>query len=117
LDQRNKRRREIAQKYKEHINSSFVHPAEREGAYHVYHLYTLRHKERDRIIRLLKERGIDARVYYSYLLNELRNAEHLPVDRAKLFKEEVFSIPVHPYLTEEEVDFIIETLKAVEVPV
>jgi perosamine synthetase len=117
LDQRNKRRREIAQKYREHINSSFVHPAEREGAYHVYHLYTLRHKERDRIIKLLKERGIDARVYYSYLLNELRNAEHLPVDRAKVFKEEVFSIPVHPYLTDEEVDFIIETLKAVEVPV
>jgi dTDP-4-amino-4,6-dideoxygalactose transaminase len=39
------------------------------------------------------------------------------VDRAKAFKEEVFSIPVHPYLTDEEVDFIIETLKAVEVPV
>jgi perosamine synthetase len=117
LDQRNKRRREIAQKYREHINSAFVHPAEREGAYHVYHLYTLRHKERDCIIKLLKERGIDARVYYSYLLNELRSAEHLPLDRAKVFKEEVFSIPVHPYLTDEEVDFIIETLKAVEVPV
>ncbi|WP_448587645.1 DegT/DnrJ/EryC1/StrS family aminotransferase [Thermocrinis sp.] len=115
LDKRNQKRREIAKRYAESINSGFVHPSEREGAYHVYHLYTLRHKERERIIALLKERGIDARVYYNYLLNELRGAEHLPLTKAERFKKEVFSIPVHPYLTEEEVETIIEGLKAVEV--
>ncbi|WP_333785013.1 DegT/DnrJ/EryC1/StrS family aminotransferase [Thermocrinis sp.] len=115
LDERNRRRREIAKRYSESINSNFIHPSEREGAYHVYHLYTLRHKERNRIISLLKENGIDARVYYSYLLNELRGAEHLPLTNAERFKKEVFSIPVHPYLTEEEVEKIIHSLKAVEV--
>ena len=115
LDERNRRRREIAKRYSESINSSFIHPTEREGAYHVYHLYTLRHKERDRIISLLKENGIDARVYYSYLLSELRGAEHLPLTNAERFRKEVFSIPVNPYLTEEEVEKIIHSLKAVEV--
>ena len=58
----------------------------------------------------LKEKGIDARVYYPYLLHELRGAEHLPTPKAESFKKEVFSIPVHPYLMEEEVNFIIDSL-------
>ncbi|MFN7065510.1 MAG: DegT/DnrJ/EryC1/StrS family aminotransferase [Aquificaceae bacterium] len=110
LEKNNQRRREIAQKYMQYLNGSFVHPKEREGAYHVYHLYTLRHPQRDGIVAYLKERGIDARVYYSYLLHGLRGAEHLPTPRAERFKGEVFSIPVHPYLTEENTDYIIESL-------
>lgn len=115
LEERNERRRKIAQKYTQHFNASLITPAERDGAHHVYHLYTLRHHERDRIIKHLKERGIDARVYYTYLLNEIRNVESLPLEKASLFKNEVFSIPVHPYLTDEEVSYIIQSvLSAVE---
>ncbi|MGC8852601.1 MAG: DegT/DnrJ/EryC1/StrS family aminotransferase, partial [Hydrogenobacter sp.] len=110
LDERNKRRRDTAQRYNEHFNGSLVIPLEREYAYHVYHLYTLRHPERDRIIKYLKDMGIDARVYYTYLLNEIRNADHMPLDRAELFRKEVFSIPVHPYLTDEEINYIIEAV-------
>lgn len=108
LDERNKRRRDIAQKYNEHFNGSLTAPTERPNAYHVYHLYTLRHQERDRIIKHLREMGIDARVYYSYLLSEIRNVDHLPLDRAERFRKEVFSIPVHPYLTEDEINYVIE---------
>ena len=110
VEENNRRRREIALKYKKYLNGSFVHPEEREKAYHVYHLYTLRHPERDKIVESLKEKGIDARVYYPYLLHELRGAEHLPTPKAESFKKEVFSIPVHPYLMEEEVNFIIDSL-------
>ncbi|MFN3946861.1 MAG: DegT/DnrJ/EryC1/StrS family aminotransferase [Aquificaceae bacterium] len=112
LEENNKKRREIAQKYRQYLNGGFVHPEEREGAYHVYHLYTLRHPDRDQIVAYLRERGIDARVYYPYLLHQLRGAEHLPTPRAEKFKQEVFSIPVHPYLTEEDTNTIIESLLA-----
>lgn len=110
LDENNIKRREIAQRYKQSLNGCFVHPEEREGSYHVYHLYTLRHPNRDKVVAYLKDRNIDARIYYPYLLHELRNAEHLPTPRAEKFRKEVFSIPVHPYLTEEEIDTIIEAL-------
>lgn len=110
VEENNRRRREIALKYKQSLNGVFTHPEERKEAYHVYHLYTLRHPERDRIVEGLKEKGIDARVYYPYLLHELRGAEHLPTPRAESFKREVFSIPVHPHLTEEEVNFVIDSL-------
>ncbi len=110
LEEHNQKRRENASKYMRSLNGGFVHPVEREGAYHVYHLYTLRHPNRDAIVEKLKEKGVDARVYYSYLLHQLRGAEHLPTPMAEKFRKEVFSIPVHPYLTEEEVSFIAEAL-------
>ncbi len=112
LDRRNERRREIAQTYSRALSELYQTPKERDGSYHVYHLYTLRHPERDRIVQALKEAGIDARVYYTYLLNELRNAEYISVERARRFKREVFSIPVHPYLTDDEVSYVVERLKA-----
>ncbi|MCS7171749.1 MAG: DegT/DnrJ/EryC1/StrS family aminotransferase [Aquificaceae bacterium] len=110
LEANNLRRREIASKYMQSLNGGFIHPSEREGAYHVYHLYTLRHPQRDLILERLKARGIDGRVYYPYLLNEIRGAESLPLPKAERFRREVFSVPVHPYLTDKEVDFIVEVL-------
>ncbi len=110
LHERNERRRETARKYSEALKEFFDVPREREGSYHVYHLYTLRHPERDRIIEVLRDKGIDARVYYTYLLHELRDSEHLPTPRAEKFRREVFSIPVHPFLTDEQVEFILDSV-------
>jgi dTDP-4-amino-4,6-dideoxygalactose transaminase len=110
LEDRNSRRREIASKYSEAFSDKLIIPKEREGSKHVYHIYTLRHRERDSIVKKLKDKGIDARVYYPYLLHELRNAQHLPTPRAESFRKEVFSIPVHPYLSEAQVDFIIDSI-------
>ncbi len=112
LDLGNERRREIANRYMQSLNGGFLHPVEREGAYHVYHLYTLRHPNRDSIVENLKKRNIDARIYYPYLLHELRGAEHLPTPNADIFRKEVFSIPVHPYLSEEDINLIVESLLA-----
>lgn len=110
LPERNERRKDIAKRYSEAFREHFEIPRERPQSFHVYHLYTLRHSERDRIVEELKVKGIDGRVYYTYLLHELRNSEHFPTPSAERFRKEVFSIPVHPYLTDEQVDYIIENV-------
>ena len=110
LPQRNERRREIAKTYYSRLEGIFELPKERPDSYHVYHLYTLRYPEREKVLERLKEKGVDARVYYTYLLHELRGSEHLPTPNAEKFRKEVFSIPVHPYLSDEEVDLICGTL-------
>ncbi len=113
LKERNRRRREIAQIYTEYLKENFVTPSQRKDSYHVYHLYTLRHPERDTVVEEMRKRGIDTRVYYDYLLHELRGAQHLPTPNAERFKKEVFSIPVHPLLKDEEVRFIVDSLTQV----
>ncbi len=108
LDERNERRRKIAKLYTSRLKETYITPKER--GYHVYHLYTLRHGERDKIVKALREEGIEARVYYDYLLNELRGAPSLELKNARKFKKELFSIPVHPHLKEEEVERIVNVL-------
>ena len=117
LETRNERRRQIAKTYSTKLRGMFELPQERPDSRHVYHIYTLRHTERERILERLKENGVDARVYYTYLLHELRNSEHLPTPRAEKFRREVFSIPVHPYLSDEDVDLICDTLTEASYPV
>ncbi len=110
LDERNERRREIARIYKDNFSEIFGVPKERENSKHVYHLFTMRHPLRDAIIEGLKEKGIDARIYYPYLLNEIRECKALTLENAYKYREEVFSIPVHPFLSDEDVAYIVDSM-------
>ncbi len=115
LDENNEKRRRIAQIYNREFAElpGLVLPHEAEGRKHVYHLYTLRHPKRDEILERLIEEGIGARVYYEYTLHQLRNAEHLDCEFAELCTKEVFSIPIYPALTDDEIDFVVSKVKKV----
>ncbi len=108
LDRNNARRREIASRYNEAFKGKFE--LQKERGYHVYHVYSLRHPERDRIVSELQKRKISTKVYYSYLLHELRNTEYLPTPNAEKYRQELFALPIYPSLTDEEISFVIETL-------
>ncbi|MCS7083625.1 MAG: DegT/DnrJ/EryC1/StrS family aminotransferase [Aquificaceae bacterium] len=115
LKERNLRRRLNAQYYREALGKDFIHPKERALSTHSYHLYTLRHPERDKIVDSLKNAGVDARIYYPYLLNELRNSKHTPLPNAQRYRSEVFSIPVHSQLSDSQREFVASSLlQAVE---
>jgi len=112
LDQLNAIRIKNAEYYNKHLSDELIKPKQRENSHHVYHLYTLRHKNRDHIIESLKKENIDARVYYTYTLAGLRNALHLPLDNANRYINEFFSIPVHPYLAKEELEKIVSVINS-----
>ncbi|GAB6078750.1 DegT/DnrJ/EryC1/StrS family aminotransferase [Hydrogenobaculum acidophilum] len=110
LETQNNKRIKNAEFYNKHLSDELAKPAKRPNSKHVYHLYTLRHKNRDNIIEALKKENIDARVYYTYTLASLRNALHLPLDNANKYVKELFSIPVHPYLSQEELEKIVHVI-------
>ena len=77
--------------------------------------YTLRHAERDRLIDALKREGIPSAIYYPRPLNRQVGYRHLPtvpagVVVADRLASEVFSLPMHPYLSTAQQDRIIATL-------
>ncbi|NPA13087.1 MAG: DegT/DnrJ/EryC1/StrS family aminotransferase [Aquificae bacterium] len=115
LDDNNEKRRKIAQLYNEEFKDlpGLVLPKEFEGRKHVYHIYALRHPQRDQIVEKLIENGIGARIYYEYTLHQLRGAEHLDCSFGEQVSKEIFAIPVHPALKDDEVSYIIETVKKV----
>lgn len=110
LESFNKKRKENAAFYNKNLKDDYIKPKRDSEEEHVFHLYTLRHKNRDKILEKLKEKGIEGRIYYDYTLASLRKAKSLNLEKAEKFTKELFSIPVHQYLKEEELGLIVETL-------
>ncbi|WP_028949765.1 DegT/DnrJ/EryC1/StrS family aminotransferase [Sulfurihydrogenibium subterraneum] len=115
LEETNEKRRKIAKIYNEEFKDlpGLILPQELPNRKHVYHIYALRHPERNKIVEKLIENGIGARVYYEYTLHQLRNADHLPCDFGERCSRELFAIPIHASLTEKEVEYIVDTVKKV----
>ena len=91
--------------------------ATRPGASHAYHLYVVRVAERDRVYAALREAGVGANVHYipvhlhPYYRERLGTGPGLcPVAEAAY--AEILSLPVFPKLADDDVAFVVETLRA-----
>ncbi|MCS6802825.1 MAG: DegT/DnrJ/EryC1/StrS family aminotransferase [Chloroflexota bacterium] len=118
LDADNLRRRAIADRYdRELADLGVALPARRPGAAHVFHLYVIRHPERDRLLEFCRRHGIAPGVHYPVPVHlqpayrgRLPGADQLPeTERAA---REVLSLPMYPELTEDEVASVIATVRA-----
>lgn len=85
-----------------------------DGCEHVFHQYTIRvpDADRDEMIKYLRERGIGPAIYYpipihkqTYYMQELGYEQTLP--EAECAAEEVLSLPVHPALSQQNLDTIV----------
>jgi len=114
LEEFNERRRANALFLSERLKG-VITPAEREGCRHVYHQYTVRvPQRRDALAAHLRQRGIGSQVYYPRPINqqpvyrELGYGDDFPV--AQQLCAEVLSLPVHPSLTPEELQRIVDAV-------
>ncbi len=91
-------------------------PPVADKAVHVYHQYTVRvpASDRDRIVAALAERGVGSGVYYPIPTHRLPSF-HLPLQLPETERAaaEVISLPVHPKLTQDDLESIVEAVNAV----
>jgi dTDP-4-amino-4,6-dideoxygalactose transaminase len=122
LDSWNDRRRELARRYSDRLSRLGLQtPVEAPGARHIYHLYILRVQERQRVQAALREAGVASAVYYPvplHLLEPCRSSDAvtpaLPVSEAA--SNETLAIPLYPELTDEQVEYVLETVENVLSP-
>lgn len=110
----NRRRQEIAAYYDERIGDVVVTPFVAPDAAHVYHQYTIRIVDRDRMIAACENAGVGYGIYYP-----------IPCHRQESFRgyftasaltntddaaAQVLSIPVRPDLTDGEIDRVVDTI-------
>lgn len=118
LDSWNAGRRKVAEVYNRELkNSEVVIPIVREENEHIYHQYVLQSEDREAILNKLKEKGVATGVYYPVPLHlqkvyaDLGYKEgDMPV--AEYLSHRTFAIPVYPELTEEQVNYIVDAIKA-----
>ena len=119
LDDFNKARREHAQYYNENLKDLdwLQIPVVNDNCYHCYHQYTLKVKgNRDRFQEFLKENGIGSKVYYPITIPEQPMYKDMGYGQLKFpvsdkMCEEVISIPIHPAVTKEDREKIVETIR------
>ncbi|HET7421391.1 MAG TPA: DegT/DnrJ/EryC1/StrS family aminotransferase [Candidatus Dormibacteraeota bacterium] len=94
-----------------------VLPRERPGCRHVYHQYTIRvESDRDALQRRLRELGIGTAVHYPIPVHlqpfyEELGYGHQSMPSAELAARQVLSLPVHPGLSEADLQRIIDSVR------
>ncbi|MDD3945782.1 MAG: DegT/DnrJ/EryC1/StrS family aminotransferase [Bacteroidales bacterium] len=114
LDADNQRRREIARYYIENIkHPDIILPHVSDWNSHVFHIFIIRCKQRDKLQSYLSEQGIQTLIHYP-----------IPPHNQKAYKEwntlsfpiteqihnEVLSLPISPVMTNDDISKVIKTV-------
>jgi len=114
------RRRSIAKKYFNGLkNLNIELPLVNKNNFHVFHIFEVAHKKRDRIIKKMKERNVNLSIHYPYPIHKMRgyknfikkNSNHLHETEKK--SKMIFSLPIYPSLRDNEIKAIINNLKEI----
>jgi dTDP-4-amino-4,6-dideoxygalactose transaminase len=100
-------RAQVAERYDALLPADLARPALLAGCTSAWAQYTLRTGSRDAVMKQLKENGTPSAIYYAKPLHRQRAYQHYPVAGGALpvtdrLMETVLSLPMHPYLTEED---------------
>ena len=108
-------RRRIAARYHDALAGlPLTLPIEREPARHVYHLYTIRHRQRDALAKTLSQLGVGTAVHYPIAVPG-QPMFGLPAERqwpeATRASREVLSLPCYAELTDDEVNQVARAVR------
>lgn len=114
----NQRRQEIATQYHHLLADKVIVPETAPDIHHAWGLYTVicQEEQRDFLTDALPKHGIPCNVYYRQPLHHQPAYAHYPRATESLSVAEklsrcVLSLPMHPYLTNTQVDYIARTLR------
>jgi dTDP-4-amino-4,6-dideoxygalactose transaminase len=82
----------------------------------VFHIYSLTFEKRDELKLFLESKGIDAKIHYPTPIHLqpaakkfVKNSGEYPV--AEQLARSTLSLPVHEFITEQQLDFIVGAIK------
>lgn len=116
IDKANEDRIHAAEKYMENLKDHVNFQKTEEQAVNVYHQFTIKSSKRDSILMELQKHEIASAIYYPIPLHLQRSFASLNYNKGDLPQSEklageVLSLPVNPYLEDEEITIISEIVK------
>ncbi|MEQ8523519.1 DegT/DnrJ/EryC1/StrS family aminotransferase [Gracilimonas sp.] len=112
-----KSRNQIGARYTELLNDHVITPVVDKGNTHVYAQYTIRvaEEKRDEIVSSMKDAGVPVGIYYPKCFHEQPVFQYLGYEygdfpESEKASREVLSLPMHPFLSEEDQDIVVEKL-------
>ena len=82
----------------------------------VYHIYVVRAKRRDELIKYLNQNGVDAKVHYPIPMHLQPAAKQYGYKRGdfsvcETVCDQVISLPVHEFVTNEQIDYTVTKIR------
>lgn len=116
LDAENDRRRAVARRYLLEItNRTLTLPPGDQLSQDVWHLFVVRHPERDALRSYLLGKGIGTDMHYPIAPHQqpaYASYRNLSFPVSEQLHREVVSLPLNPSLTDDDVSYIIDTLNS-----
>lgn len=105
-------RNEVAQQYTRALSPFCLTPVILNNNTHVFAQYTIRIQKRNSVINHLITKNVPCRVYYPRCIHEQESFRYLgyklgDFPQAEKASQEVLSLPLHPWLTHSEIEFIV----------
>ena len=121
LDKENLQRQEIAKYYNSQLqNLPLELPLVREDSTHVFHLYVVKLANRDLMKSLLETNKVGTGIHYYPPVHEnphfkkyLTSSTEETLQRTSEISRKILSLPMHPYLTDTELNHVVSTLTEV----
>lgn len=113
-----KRRKDIAEFYMQELEGVVEIQGVKDYVCHAWHLFPILVEDREFVFKEMRRKGIGANVHYIPVYKHSyykKNLDYNPKEftNTEYIYNRELSIPIHPRLTEEEVLFIVTTLKKV----
>ena len=99
------------------IDCDVVTPLEKPYNKHVYHLYVIRVKNRQKLMEHLKFKEIHTGIHYPIPIHLQESYRHLNCGKgsfpvAEKYADEILSLPMYPELSEEEISHVCNSIKS-----
>lgn len=109
-------RQRLGARYTELLEDCCITPVIQQGNTHSWAQYTIRVPNRDEVVKFLNEKGIPTAIHYPKCIHEQPAFSYLGYQWGSLpetekASREVLSLPMHPWLTNEEQDRIVQAVK------
>lgn len=116
LNELTEEREKLANNYLNKIKNSKIQlPKVRENATSVWHLFVIRTKEREKLEKYLKEKGVSTVIHYPIPPHLSKAYEYLGYKKGDFpiterYAETILSLPLYNGMTEEEQNYVIEII-------
>ncbi|MHB1348144.1 MAG: DegT/DnrJ/EryC1/StrS family aminotransferase [Candidatus Humimicrobiaceae bacterium] len=117
LDEWNLRRKEISDMYNKGLEGlPIILPSTLPENKHVFHLFVIRVKQRDKFMKFLSDEGISTVIHYPIPIHLQPAYKYLNYKKGILpvtekVAEEIVSLPIYPDLEDAEVEYVIQTIR------
>ena len=115
LDNWNRKRREIAKKYSTELKTVDFLKNDSDSL-HVHHLYVIKSNNRDKLINHLTKNGVETLIHYPLPINKQKaffKMENETYENADKITKQILSLPINPWLKDDEINSIIEIINSI----